>query len=195
MSHVSTLARIDAFPLLDDIVVLADAAMQAGTPSRIVPALVENLRGLLSNIGDLPDSLLQVRSEGYARRELYHSAAHGYRIIAITWGAGQASPIHDHADVWGVEAVLQGELEVTDFRSVREFDALTELLPIGQHRLVAGSVISLLPPHDLHACRNVGTRKPAVSLHIYGRHLERVRSYVHLDGRLYRREEVSLTSV
>ncbi|MCR6663147.1 MAG: cysteine dioxygenase family protein [Luteimonas sp.] len=195
MGRSNAVARIESFPLLDDVVVLTDAAMKAGTPARIVPRLVENLRGLLANVGDLPQELLQVRKRGYVRRELYRSPKHDYRVIAITWGPGQASPIHDHADVWGVEAVLRGELEVVDFRSVREYEALNELLPSGQHRLKAGNVISLLPPHDLHACRNVGTRETAVSLHIYGRHLERVRSYVHLEGRLYRQEEVRLTSV
>ena len=32
------------FPLLDDIVVLTDAAMKAGEPARIVPQLVSNLQ-------------------------------------------------------------------------------------------------------------------------------------------------------
>lgn len=195
MNGSTSLAFDDVFPLLDDVVVLADAAMSAGTPEKIVPALVDNLRGLLGNVGELPAALLQTSTEGYVRRELYRSPKHGYRVIAITWAPGQASPIHDHGDVWGVEAVLRGELEVVDFRSVREYEALNELLPSGQHRLSQGSVISLLPPHDLHACRNVGTREVAVSLHIYGRHLERVRSYVHLEGRLYRQDEVQLSSV
>lgn len=183
------------FPLLDDIIVLTDAAMKAGEPVRIVPQLVANLQGLFGNIGELPEPLLHTDAKEYVRRELYRSPKYDYRVIAITWGPGQASPIHDHADTWGIEAVLRGELEVVDFRSVREYEALSELLPSGQHRLRAGQVISLLPPHDLHACRNVGTRGPAVSLHIYGRHLEEVRSYVHLDGRLYRQERVQLKSV
>ena len=183
------------FPLLDDIVVLTDAAMKAGEPARIVPQLVSNLQGLLGHVGELPEPLLRVDDSECVRRELYRSPKYDYRVIAITWGPGQASPIHDHADTWGIEAVLRGELEVVDFRSVREYEALSELVPSGHHRLRAGEVISLLPPHDLHACRNVGTRGPAVSLHIYGRHLEEVRSYVHLDGRLYRQERVRLKSV
>ncbi|MCA0392824.1 MAG: cysteine dioxygenase family protein [Proteobacteria bacterium] len=192
----STLAatRRISFPLLDDVVVLADAAMKAGRPQRIVPQLVANLQGLLGNVGALPAELLRPHGRTLARRELYRSPAFDYRIIAITWGVGQSSPIHDHADTWGIEAVLHGELEVVDFRSVREYEALSELVPSGQHRLRAGEVIGLLPPHDLHACRNVGTRGPAVSLHVYGRHLEEVRSYVHLDGRLYRQERVRLKS-
>ena len=187
-------ARAD-FPLLDDIVVLTDAAMSAAKPKLIVPRLVSSLQGLLGNIGDLPADLLQADGSHYVRRELYRSPKYGYRIFAMTWGPGQGSPIHDHADTWGIEAVLRGELEVVDFRSVREYEALSELLPSGQHRLVPGEVIGLLPPHDLHACRNVSTRESAVSLHVYGRNLEEVRSYVHLEGRLYRQERVRLKSV
>ena len=43
----STLAatRRISFPLLDDVVVLADAAMKAGRPQRIVPQLVERADG------------------------------------------------------------------------------------------------------------------------------------------------------
>ena len=195
MGHPSRAAGAGSFPLLDDIVVLADAAMKAGKPSRIVPGLVENLQGLLCNVGPLPPSLLQAGAREYVRRELYRSPAFGYRVLAITWGPGQASPIHDHADTWGIEAVLRGELEVVDFRSLRQYEALGELVPSGQHRLAAGQVIGLLPPHDLHACRNVATREVAVSLHVYGRHLDEVRRYVHVQGRLYRQERMRLASV
>jgi len=195
MSHPLEAIRQEPFPLLDDIVVLTDAAMKAGKPSKIVPRLVENLQGLLGNIGELPPSLLQAGAHEYVRRELYRSSTFGYRVFAITWGPGQSSPIHDHADTWGIEAVLRGELEVVDFRSVREYEALSELVPSGLHRLLPGNVISLLPPHDLHACRNVGTRQVAVSLHVYGRQLEEVRRYAHIEGRLYRQERLRLKSV
>ena len=194
MGLPSKVVHHESFPLLDDIVVLTDAAMKAGRPSKIVPRLVENLQGLLANVGELPATLLQPGAREYVRRELYHSPTFGYRVLAITWGPGQASPIHDHADTWGIEAVLRGELEVVDFRSVREYEALSELVPSGLHRLSPGQVISLLPPHDLHACRNVATRQVAVSLHIYGRQLEQVRRYVHIEERLYRQDRIRLKS-
>jgi predicted metal-dependent enzyme (double-stranded beta helix superfamily) len=195
MAGVSKVLEPESFPLLDDVIVLTDAAMKAGKPSKIVPRLVENLRGLLGNVGELPPPLLQADTREYTRRELYRSPAFGYRVLAITWGPGQASAIHDHADTWGVEAVLRGELEVVDFRSLRQYEALSELVPSGQHRLGAGEVIGLLPPHDLHACRNVATRDVAVTLHVYGRDLGEVRRYVHVEGRLYRQDRMRLESV
>lgn len=192
MGHPLQAMGREPFPLLDDIVVLTDAAMKAGKPSQIVPRLVANLQGLLASVGELPAALLQADARGYVRRELYHSPAFGYRVLALTWGPGQSSPIHDHADTWGIEAVLRGELEVVDFRRVREYEALSELVPGGLHRLSPGQVIGLLPPHDLHACRNVAARQVAVSLHVYGRQLEEVRRYKHVEGRLYRQERLRL---
>ena len=195
MTELAQTAADGGFGLIDDIAVLADAAMKAGRPERVVPRLVSGLRGLLAHVDELPPALLQVPAQGCVRRELYRSPALGYRVIAITWGPGHASPVHDHADTWGIEAVLRGELEVVDYRIVREYEALSELEPGGRHRLRAGEVISLLPPHDLHACRNVAGDAAAVSLHVYGRQLDQVRSYVHLDGRLYRQERMQLRSV
>ena len=88
MGKPSSVANRVAFPLLDDIVVLTDAAMTAGKPKLIVPRLVSSLQGLLGNIGELPAELLQADSRQYLRRELYRSPKFGYRIFAMTWGPG-----------------------------------------------------------------------------------------------------------
>lgn len=186
--------RAAPFPLLEDVIVLADAAMRAREPRRIVAALVSGLRGLLGTAGALPPELLRPDPAGYARRELYRSPEHGYQVLAITWGPGQGSPVHDHADTWGVEAVLRGRLEVVDYGIAGRSRALMTLHPRDHHALVDGSVIGLLPPHDLHSCRNAGNRETAVSLHVYGTPLEHVRRFVHVERDLYRPERVRLTS-
>lgn len=184
-----------AFPLLEDVVVLADVAMRLRQPQRIVRALTDGLRGALKTCGALPPLLLQTDSAGYVRRELYRSAEFGYQILALTWGPGQGSPVHDHADTWGVEAVLRGRLQVTDYRARHRNDALAQLRATDSHELVDGSVIGLLPPHDLHACSNPSADEVAVSLHIYGTTLEGAHRFVHVDGDTYRPERVVLRSV
>lgn len=191
----ATAVRSDSFPLLEDVIVLADAACRVRNPRKIVDRLVGGLQAVLSLAGALPPDLLRASSSGYARRELYRSPQYGYQVLAITWGPGQGSGVHDHADTWGVEAILRGRLEVMDYRVHGRERALSELRPAGQHDLVDGSVIGLLPPHHLHACRNAGTRETAVSLHIYGRPLDNIRRYVHVEGDLYRPERVLLESV
>lgn len=183
------------FPLLDDVIVLTDAAMRAGPPSKIVAALAGGLKGLLAGGAELPDWLLETRSDGHARRELYRSREHGYEVIAITWGPGQDSVVHDHGDTWGVESVMRGRLEVTDYRLKAQRRALSELHVAGSHVLEPGAVISLLPPHDLHQCRNASAAGPTVSLHVYGKHLEHVKRYTHVEGDLYRPQRVMLGTV
>jgi len=168
--------------------------MQAREPHRIVAALVEGLRNLLPSTGALPHDLLRPDPSGYARHELYRSPLHGYQVLAMTWGPGQGSSVHDHGDTWGVEAVLRGRLEVLDYRVIRHARGLAHLRVGDRHLLEDGRVIGLLPPHDLHACRNSGVRDTAVTLHIYGTPLEEVRRYIHVEDELYRPERVQLTS-
>ncbi len=180
------------FPLLEDLVVLTDAAVRLREPKRIVARLIDGLRGLLPLAGALPPELLQGDPSGVTRRELYRSPDHGYQVVAITWLPGQGSSVHDHGETWGVEAVARGQLEVLDYRVRGRERALSQLVPIDQHPLVDGTVIGLLPPHDLHSCRNSGVRETAVSLHVYGKPLENVKRYVHVEGDLYRPERVRL---
>lgn len=196
MTDAAAARQDDVLSAIDPIIRLADAAMALGAPERIVGTLTAVLRPLLPEVAAaLPPALRATDSAGYVRRELYRSARHGYQILAIAWAPGQGSAVHDHADVWGVEAVLRGQLEVVDYRIAGRHDALAELHPAGHHSLPAGSVIGLLPPHDLHSCRNAGAREVAVSLHIYGRPLHEVIRYAHVENALYRPERVELTSV
>ena len=187
--------RRESFPLLDDVIVIADIAMASNRPERIVPVLVDGLQGAIANVGALPAWLLETDAAGPVRRELYRSPRLGYQVLAITWAPGQGSSVHDHADTWGVEALLHGQLEVVDYRIAGRHEALTELHPAEHRPLAAGSVIGLLPPHDLHSCRNAGARAIAVSLHVHGRQLEEVLRYTHVEGALYRPERMRLTSV
>lgn len=195
MQIAQSAPQAQRFPLLEDVIVLTDAAMRAREPRRIVAALVDGLRAALATAGALPPELLRGEPAAHVRRELYRSPDHGYQIIAITWAPGQGSGVHDHDQTWGVEAVLRGRLDVLDYKVRGRHRALSELHPFDQHPLVDGTVIGLLPPHDLHSCRNGSARETAVSLHIYGKPLDSVKRYVHVEGNLYRPERVKLEAV
>src|SRR5690554_280872 len=127
MSRSSTARTPPPFPLLDDVIVLTDAAMRAGQPSKVVAALKGGLQGLMAGQVELPGWLLEAGPDAQVRRELYRSREHGYEVIAITWPPGHASIVHDHGDTWGVESVLRGRLEVTDYRVKAQHRALSEL--------------------------------------------------------------------
>ena len=183
------------FNLLDDVIVLTDAAARSGDPAKVVTALTNGLRGVLSGPMDLPGWLLETQAEGHARRELYRSREHGYEVVAITWAPGQDSTVHDHGETWGVESVLRGRIEVIDYRVRGQQRALSELQECGRHELEPGGVIGLLPPQDLHRCRNPSEDEIAVSLHVYGKHLQHVKRYTRVEGDLYRPERVMLDTV
>ena len=196
MSQSSSSVRTPPqFPLLDDVIVLTDAAVRAGPPAKVVAALKGGLQGLLAGPVELPDWLLEPRADEHARRQLYRSREHGYEVIAITWAPGQLSTVHDHGDTWGVESVMRGRLEVIDYRVKAQHRALSELHAAGTHVLEPGAVIGLLPPHDLHQCRSASTDGPTVSLHVYGKHLQHVKRYTHVEGDLYRPQRVMLGTV
>lgn len=195
MSPSSNVRTPSPFSLLDDVIVLTDAAVRAGQPEKVVSALMGGLQGLLAGPVDLPEWLLEPRTDVHARRELYRSREHGYEVVAITWAPGQLSMVHDHGDTWGVESVMRGRLEVIDYRVKAQHRALSELKAADRHVLEPGGVIGLLPPQDLHQCRNPSTDEIAVSLHVYGKHLEHVKRYTHVEDSLYRPQRVMLGTV
>lgn len=195
MRLCSSSATPPHFSLLDDVIVLTDAAARSGDAAKGVKALAGGLKGLLAGPMELPEWLLETQAEGHARRELYRSREFGYEAVAITWAPGQDSTVHDHGDTWGVEAVLLGQLEVIDYRVRGRKRALSQLEECGRHVLDPGGVIPLLPPQDLHQCRNPSESEIAVSLHVYGRHLQHVKRYTRVEGDLYRPERVMLETV
>lgn len=120
----------------------------------------------------LPDCVYRRESDHYARRELYRSDEHGYSVIAMTWGPGQGTPIHDHAGMWCVEGVWAGFLEVTPYELMETRDDRYRFESRGTMNAGPGSAGSLIPPHEHHTIRNPSDEAIAVSLHIYRRPLE-----------------------
>lgn len=178
------------FPILDDIITFTDIAMRSRTQFARLELLTQGVKSILRTKIALPDYLLVSDPWKYVRQELYRSEELNYQIVAITWAPGQTSGIHDHGEMWGIEAILAGSLEVTDFAVAERNDALVKLQSTGRKILVAGDVISLLPPHDLHSCRNL-FHQTTVSLHIYGKPLEVVKRFVEA-GEVYREDKVKL---
>ena len=135
-------------------------------------AVTDSLRTMLCRLirdADvrLPDCVFERESDHYARRELYRSEEHGYSVVAMTWGPGQGTPIHDHAGQWCVEGVWQGSLEVTPYELVESRDGRYRFEPRGTMNAGPGSAGSLIPPHEYHTILNPSDEAIAVSLHIY----------------------------
>lgn len=164
---VATMHAAD-FPGCDRLLAMIDDAVAAGDDH----AVTERLRnGLCAAINDpaiqLPEAVFEPVADHYARRELHHCPRSGYSVVAMTWGPGQGTPIHDHSGLWCVEGVWRGQIEITQYE-LREHDGdRYRFDPVGTHIAGAGSAGSLIPPHEYHTIRNPHREGVAVSLHIY----------------------------
>ncbi len=156
------------FPGSDKFVHCIDDAVRAGSTEAITDALRNTLcRMIREQSVQLPECIYQACPEHYARRELYHSQELGYSVIAMTWGPGQGTSLHDHSGMWCVEGVWHGALEIVQYDLVESNDTRFRFRPVGSIQAGVGSAGSLIPPHEYHTIRNPADDGVAVSVHIY----------------------------
>ncbi|WP_409476094.1 cysteine dioxygenase [Stenotrophomonas sp. Y-13] len=173
------------------LVAAIDAAMGAadvgGTVARIEHALRE---AIADPAIVLPACVHEPITDHYARRELYRSARHGYSIIAMTWGPGQGTPLHDHDGLWCVEGVWQGALRITPYRLREDRGDIARLQPLPGVDGTRGSAGNLIPPDEFHVLRNASDTELAISVHVYQRPMEHCTVFVPEAGQAdwYRRE-------
>lgn len=170
------------------------AAVRDRDPDTVTASLREILCDLIGKRQlSLPPELLQPGEDHYGRHELHHDDELGYCVMAMSWGPGQGTPVHDHCGMWCVEGVWQGQIEVTQYELHEREDS--------HHRFERGSTIlagpgsagSLIPPHEYHVIRNPSNEQTAISIHIYRGELSQCNVYIpeNEDG-WYRRESRAL---
>ena len=156
------------FPGRQALIDAIDAAVAHDGHEAIGHALAQSLEALIrSRTLQLPAMVLEPVGDHYARRLLYRSATHGYVVIAMTWGAGQGTPIHDHDGMWGVEGVCHGHIEVIPHRVASRVGDRWRFEPQAPILAGLGETACVFPPADHHVIRNAGVDDVAVSLHIY----------------------------
>ncbi len=171
------------------------AAFEAGA-EETAPGRMENeLRTLCASTRfDLPERFLQARAEGYARRLLFLDQQRRFSVLAMTWGPGQGTPLHDHDGRWGVECVIAGEMEAESFNRVEEApDGRLRFESHGVERGRRGASGVLVPPLEYHLMRNPSAAAPAVTIHVYAGELTRCRVFHPLGSGWYRPEPKPLT--
>jgi predicted metal-dependent enzyme (double-stranded beta helix superfamily) len=101
-----------------------------------------------------------------------------YTGLIMVWPPGYTTPIHDHDGLWGIEWVLQGALGVDDFEVVERGDGYADTRFIGTTVLDEGQSCAFLGTRGhAHRCSNLSSRRPAITLHLYGGLLEMYRNY------------------
>ncbi len=173
------------FPGRAKFIAAVDAAVVAGDKHAVTAALRNALCALIRDAEvQLPCCVQEAIVDHYARRELYRSPQHGYSVVAMTWGPGQGTPLHDHSGLWCVEGVWHGELEITQYEFLEQAGDRYRFRAAGGMHAGPGSAGSLIPPHEYHTIRNASADKIAVSLHIYQAEMACCAKFqpLHADG-------------
>ena len=184
-----------AFPGHDKLVSAIDAAIAAGDQHAVTAAVRNALCRLIKDRDvRLPDCVHEPIVDHYARRELYRSPTRGYSVVAMTWGPGQGTPLHDHSGLWCVEGVWHGELEITQYELLEQSGDRFRFRAAGGMHAGPGSAGSLIPPHEYHTIRNASADGIAISLHVYQAPLDACARFCPLGGEWFVRETACLAS-
>lgn len=164
-------------PVLDRFVHDVEAVVERhlSLPSTIKEVSQLTSRLVRNDTDWLPQQFRTPIQDSYARYLLHRDRMNRFVVLSLVWLPGQATPIHDHS-AWGVMGILENELEEVGYERLDDgaqphYAELRE----AQGRMVgAGSVSYVLPPYEeIHRIGNP-TKKPSVSLHLYGRDLDEV---------------------
>ena len=153
----------------EDLLALCCTAVATGHEGEIAGILKNGLfelarRGMLGGVGYPEPS-----PDRYARRLVYADAWGRFVVIAMTWGPGQKTPLHDHAGVWCVEVVVDGRMEVVSYQLLEENKSLGHCRFERRETVAAPPASSgaLIPPFEHHVFSNAG-EEVAHTLHVYG---------------------------
>ncbi len=180
---------------LAHLIARIDEAVQMPDPEAITQRVKQELQNAIrARDVALPERFRRVRPEGYARRLLHRNNELGYTAVVMTWGPGQATPLHDHAGIWCVEGVVEGRMDVTQYDLVqeeREEDAGVAAYRFEEKGCVhaaVGSAGCLIPPFEYHILANA-LDEPSITLHVYGGEMTTCHVFVPVaDGRYVRNE-------
>lgn len=137
----------------------------------------------------LPERLMRPCEASYARHLVHLDPAGRFSALAMVWGPGQGTPLHDHDGLWGVEIVVVGEIEAEMYRHCgTDTDGAERFELLSVDRGGPGATGTLAPPLEYHTMRNPSASEKAVTLHIYGGELTRCRVFHPLGGGRYRAE-------
>jgi len=178
----------------DILVEQVGRAVGADDPESITNALRNVLCDLIRDDRvELPDCVFEHHPDHYCRRLLHQDSQLGYTIMAMTWGPGQSTPVHDHAGMWCVEAVWSGQIEVVQYELIERSDESYRLERRTTMRTGVGSAGSLIPPHEYHTIANIDPRQPAVTMHIYAGEMDHCCVFEPRQGDWYERHNRHLS--
>jgi predicted metal-dependent enzyme (double-stranded beta helix superfamily) len=146
-----------------------DAAVAAPDVTTIAHQIKTALQDVLRYQGlSLPERYHTSLPDTYARRLLHRDPAGRYTVVVMTWGPGQKTALHDHAGIWCVECVVDGEMEITQYDLVSDDG---EHYRFSRQKCVAasrGAAGCLIPPFEYHTLANARPDHSSITMHVYG---------------------------
>jgi 3-mercaptopropionate dioxygenase len=168
-------------------------AARLGTTDAIVHAIQRDLAKAIRSGQIRPGArFCQTKPGSYARRLLLRDEGMGYTVVVMTWAPGQKPPIHDHAGIWCVEGVVQGEITVSRYKIERQTGELFLFLARAPIQASFGSTGSLIPPDEYHVLANT-TESVALTLHVYGGEMDHCSIYAPRSNGWYERTRHELS--
>jgi len=176
-----------------DLILRIDAVVDGDCAQSITECVRNELCELMDERRlNLPDAVYECPGDHYGRRLIHKDPRRGYTIMAMTWGPGQGTPVHDHSGMWCVEAVWNGQIEVTQYELTASDGNRFRLESRTTMRAGIGSAGSLIPPHEYHTIRNPLKTETAVTIHIYSGEMNQCSVFHPTGGDWYQRESCSL---
>jgi 3-mercaptopropionate dioxygenase len=171
-----------------------DAAVAAPDVDTIAHQIKGILQDTLRCQGlSLPQRFHTSLPETYARRLLHRDPDGRYTVVVMTWGPGQKTALHDHAGIWCVECVVDGEMEITQYDLLSNEGGRYRFRE--QNRIAAsrGAAGCLIPPFEYHVLANARPDRSSITMHVYGGEMDHCHVFEpHGDG-VYRRVTRSLS--
>ncbi|MFC4525212.1 cysteine dioxygenase family protein [Dyella halodurans] len=158
---------------------LRDIAFSCGVGEHPdLPSMARELsRMVFQNRQALNDDLADLRThnKGFERWLLALRNKPDITVLVNAWPANHATPIHDHAGLWGLELALHGALEVESWECDPQGRSLRA---VGRDWLGPGDA-SWFDADDryAHRCRNLSRHDTALTLHVYGGDLAQYFTY------------------
>lgn len=146
--------------------------------SRVAEQLTQLMRGHPLQEADW-SPYAHFDAEKYTRNLIALGRGNRFGLMVLAWGAGQASPIHDHAESHCVMRVLEGAL-VEELYSIKEGNAQLER----QKELPSGGVAYIHDRIGWHRVRNASFERKALSLHLYAPPIEACRTVDEAERRI-----------
>jgi len=157
--------------------------VEATIPELVKAVLIDSLKiGALT----LAPNLRQPIEGTYARRLLHRDPCGQYTMVVMTWGPGQKTALHDHAGIWCVECVVDGDMEVAQYDLTSEVDGAFRFEQRNHVVAGRGSAGCLIPPFEYHTLGNANDT-PSVTLHVYGGEMDHCHIFERSGDGSYKR--------